>query len=183
MITKIGEKDAFGYDDAGHPVAAQLTQGEVAFGYDICGRLQKALAVGFQVTTQLYKDGNALIVLFSPHAHGAELWVGKWKQDKPSKPRFIFNLSYTGLFERQFGSIEDVQSVLSSKEPVALRPGYLTVEGPELEGLTPPASIAADMLLDHLLRQSTNPFVNERIDYDFSASRRKRFRNGHKSFC
>src|SRR5688500_18942566 len=79
MITKIGEIDRFGYDDAGRPIVTLLANDLAVWGYCFCARFKEALAAGIQDLFVLYRERNdALIALFSPTTKNAELWAGQW---------------------------------------------------------------------------------------------------------
>ncbi len=156
MITKVGEKDHFGYDDSGRPVAAQIAPGVVAFGYNFCDRLRKGLSIGFEVSHRLYADGGAILAIYSPAANAAEVWQCRWKIDKGR-----YNLiepAYVGIAKHKFTTIDALNSLLASDLRIELVPGYLNLEEDKQDKLAPPSFVIADQQFSMLLQSAPNPF-------------------------
>jgi hypothetical protein len=63
MITKIGEKDRFRYDDANRPAVVQLASNVLVAGYNFCGRLKITGDAGFVDAHHLYADGKASFII------------------------------------------------------------------------------------------------------------------------
>lgn len=150
MITKIGDKDRFGYD-GNRPVAAQLSSNTIAFGYNFCGRLKITTEAGFQDTHHLYVGGRASILILNPKARLGELWFGNWQQDENTY--HIVNASYVGIADTEIQDIEAAKTLLSSGTPIPYRAGYLStsVNGQPLAA----PDISADQELN--LRLSRTP--------------------------
>jgi hypothetical protein len=163
MITKIGEKDRFGYDDHGRPVAAQIAPNVVAFGYSFCARLKAAIEAGFQDGHLLFADRPAaLICLFNPTVQAAELWSGTWTRAQDG--RDIYNITdpqYLGVIQQRFHTLQDVIELIRSGTPVATGAAYLTVSG--IEPLPIP-DVVADRELALRIRKTPERFSKSRVD-------------------
>lgn len=131
MITKPSAKDPFGYDDAGRPVAVKLTPAIYAFGYDFCHVLQTLMKHGCRPAPQLFENGAAFVLIYSPHTKQAELWSGKWKEDEP-KVYSIVNPEQQGMVDRTFSSIKEVKVFAKSQmTALGLTPGQIQVPNKE----------------------------------------------------
>ncbi|MFD1981530.1 hypothetical protein ACFSOZ_02260 [Mesorhizobium newzealandense] len=159
MITKIGEKDRFGYDDRGRPVAVQIIPGFVAFGHIICQRIKTATDAGFEDGCRLYADGAATIYLFSPAAQAVELWSGRWKKDEVTG-HYAVNPQYIGVLDRSFVDIAEARAFFETPQPMAIRAEYLTIDGQT----TPHADIIADREFALTLDKAPRRFPDRRID-------------------
>jgi|SRR6476620_11565993 hypothetical protein len=168
MITKVGEKDRFGYDDRGRPVAARMNPGFVAFGYVFCARLKTTTEAGFLDGTRLYADGAANLYIYSPLAKAAELWSGRWVKDDTTGHHHVVNLQYLGVLDKSFADFDEARGFFESPQPISLRPEYLTVSG----GAQPHADIVADRELALNLANTPKRFPERTINHSRSQGKK-----------
>jgi hypothetical protein len=165
MVTQIGEKDRFGYDDNGRPVAAQIAHGVVVLGYTFCARLKAATEAGLQDGYHLFADRPAaLICLFSPTAEAAELWSGTWTRQHASGDSYNYNITdpqYLGVIQKRFPDLQSVTEFIKSGTPVAIGPAYLTVSGIEM---IPIPDVVADRELALRIRKTPQRFSASKVD-------------------
>ncbi|MGL3210739.1 hypothetical protein [Bradyrhizobium sp. BR 1433] len=126
MVTKIGEKDQFGYDDIGRPVVAQIADGTTIWGYGIASRIKSALSGGFEIGCHPQQGGGAIVYLFSPSDKATELWGGRWRNDPHGMS--VINVGYLGVIA-PFRDFAEARAFLQSGGPIHLRAEYLTVPG------------------------------------------------------
>jgi hypothetical protein len=159
MITKIGEKDRFGYDDRGTPAVVQIDAGFFVSGYLFCDRLKAVTDAGFQDGGRLFSDGTALLYLFSPTARAAEMWGGKWTKDDFGYS--VVNPQYLGVIDRDFSDFNEVRVFFQAPQPsINIRPEYLTVDG----GTQPHSDVIADREYAINLAKTPRRFPEQRID-------------------
>lgn len=159
MITKVGEKDRFGYDDSGRPVAAQMIPGFVAFGYVFCARLKTTMEAGFTDGTRLFADGAAILYIYSPSAKATELWSGRWVKDDTTGLHSV-NPQYLGVLDKTFDNFDEVRLFFETPQPISLRPEYLTIDG-EMQSH---ADIVADREFALGLANAPKRFPERRIN-------------------
>lgn len=160
MITKIGEKDGFGYDDNGKPVAAQIGPNTIVFGYPFCSRLREAISVGFEVIHAHYIESTTIIAIYSPQARVAEIWFGRWMEVDPSQYHVV-DPGYQGLTVAEFDSVTTVMDYIKSNDPKPMQPGYLQTAGDPSELVRP--DVTADTRLSWRLKKPTIRYPNCQI--------------------
>lgn len=154
MITKIGEKDKFGYDDNERPLAVKIAPGVIVFGYAFCGHFASTLSAGLQHLHHLYKDKGASIVIYSPQAKRAEVWFGKWTLDKDLGHYSIIDPSYHGVTRNTFDSLDVLKTHLQSGNPIQIVHGYLQIAGHSSDIVRP--DLSADSQLQSRLKNATH---------------------------
>jgi len=172
MITKIGDKDCFGYDDNGKPVAAQIGSNAIVFGYPFCNRLRETISAGFKVTHALYIGGATAIAIYSPQAKVAEMWFGRWVEPDPGQYHIV-DPGYQGLTVVEFDNITAVTAYIKSNTPIPLQPGYLQTTGNQSELIRP--DITADSRLNWRLKKKTPHYPNHQINVFLLADSERKY--------